>query len=605
MILQALTDYYETLLELPPNKSKPPRFGWSQTNVRFAVFINSAGTLKNITLLESDSNKNGRPTAVPMQLKRSGTKPPPYFLCDTATYVLGIDKEGEITARSKAYFAAFSSYNKDILSHIDCLEARAVINFLDNWDIESALSNPIVQDALPYDLGKGNLAFYITDTNTWVLDSPKIQTGWDMYYQESSTQGCLGVCLVTGKDAPIARIHNSIKKLRTSSRSPNGWTLVGFDKGSPAFSSYGKEQGYNAPTSEYVAFAYTTALNHLLDDQEHVYQLGDTTVVCWARGGGDAYQSFFGGALLGAPMPYSAADLRGMTAQLCQGIPVDFQEEKLDPNMDFYILGLSPNAARLSVRFFLHNTFQGFLDHIQAHYDRLEIAQSNDNKFDNIPLWRLLYATVRSQTEYEPSSYKEAKQNLEKYLPPELSGEILRSILMNTRYPATLLNGITLRIRAEHEITRSRAAAIKACLLQNYCRLPIYSTLRKVLTVELNDSCNYQPYVLGRLFAVMEQIQLASADRKLNRTIKDSYFTSAATTPKNIYAKLFPLSEYHMKKLLRDKPGLANILGKEKGSLIGKLTAPIPPRFMPEETDCFYIGYYHQSNQKKEEKEHV
>jgi len=438
-----------------------------------------------------------------------------------------------------------------------------------------------------------------------VLDSPKIQTGWDMYYQESSTQGCLGVCLVTGKDAPIARIHNSIKKLRTSSRSPNGWTLVGFDKGSPAFSSYGKEQGYNAPTSEYVAFAYTTALNHLLDDQEHVYQLGDTTVVCWARGGGDAYQSFFGGALLGAPMPYSAADLRGMTAQLCQGIPVDFQEEKLDPNMDFYILGLSPNAARLSVRFFLHNTFQGFLDHIQAHYDRLEIAQSNDNKFDNIPLWRLLYATVRSQTEYEPSSYKEAKQNLEKYLPPELSGEILRSILMNTRYPATLLNGITLRIRAEHEITRSRAAAIKACLLQNYCRLPIYSTLREVLTVELNDSCNYQPYVLGRLFAVMEQIQLASADRKLNRTIKDSYFTSAATTPKNIYAKLFPLSEYHMKKLLRDKPGLANILGKEKGSLIGKLTAPIPPRFMPEETDCFYIGYYHQSNQKKEEKEHV
>ena len=294
-----------------------------------------------------------------------------------------------------------------------------------------------------------------------------------------------------------------------------------------------------------------------------------------------------------------------MTAQLCQGIPVDFQEDKLDPNMDFYILGLSPNAARLSVRFFLHNTFQGFLDHIQAHYDRLEIAQSNDNKFDNIPLWRLLYATVRSQTKYEPSSYKEAKQNLEKYLPPELSGEILRSILMNTRYPATLLNGITLRIRAEHEITRSRAAAIKACLLQNYRCLPIYSTLREVLTVELNDSCNYQPYVLGRLFAVMEQIQLASADWKLNRTIKDSYFTSAATTPKNIYAKLFPLSEYHMKKLLRDKPGLANILGKEKGSLIGKLTAPIPPRFMPEETDCFYIGYYHQSNQKKEEKEHV
>ena len=605
MILQALTEYYETLLELPPDKSKPPRFGWSQTNVWFAVSIDSTGTLKDIILLENDTNKKGRPTVVPMQLKRSGTKPPPYFLCDTATYVLGIDK-GKITARSKAYFAAFSSYNKDILSRIDCLEARAVTNFLDNWDIGSALSNPIVQDVLPYDLGKGNLAFYIADTDTWVLDSPKIQTGWDKYYQESSSQGILGVCSVTGKDAPIARIHNSVKGIRTSTLSPNGWTLVGFDKGSPAFSSYGKEQGYNAPTSEYAAFAYTAALNHLLANRDHVFRVGDATVVCWAKGGGDLYQSLFSYAAMGQTEPaYDENDLRNMVKQLCQGNSVTYQEEKLDPNMDFFVLGLSPNAARLSVRFFLHNTFGGFLRNVQAHQKRLEIIQSVDNKFDTTPLWRLLYATVRSRAKYEPSSYKEARQNLEKYLPPELSGEVLRSILMNTRYPATLHNGVTLRIRAEHEITRSRAAVMKAYLLQNYCHLPIYSTLKEVLTVELNDSCNYQPYVLGCLFAVMEKIQLASADWKLNRTIKDSYFTSAATTPKNIYAKLFPLSEYHMKKLLRDKPGLANILGKEKSSLIGKLTTPIPSRFTPEETDCFYIGYYHQSNQKKEENKNV
>ena len=605
MILQALTDYYGALLALPANKPKPPRFGWSQTNVRFAVSIDFSGTLKGIIPLENDTNRKGRPTTVPMQLKRSGTKPPPYFLCDTATYILGIDK-GETTARSKAYFSAFSTYNKRILSRIDCPEARAVINFLDNWDIESALNNPIVQDALSYDLGKGNLAFYITETAAWVLDNPEIQAVWNAYYQENSSQENLGICLVTGKDAPIARIHNSVKGIYASSLSPNGWTLVGFDKGSPAFSSYGKEQGYNAPTSEYAAFAYTAALNHLLSDRDHVYRVGDATVVCWAKGGGDLYQSFFGYAAMGQAEPaYEESELRNMVKQLCQGQPVQYREDRLDPNMDFFVLGLSPNAARLSVRFFLRNTFGGFLRNVQAHQDRLEIVQSVDNKFDSIPLWRLLYATVRSQMKYEPRSYKEARQNLEKYLPPELSGEVLRSILMNTRYPATLHNGVTLRIRAEHEITRSRAAVIKAYLLKNYHYLPIYSTLKEVLTVELNDSCNYQPYVLGRLFAVMEKIQLASADWKLNRTIKDSYFTSAAATPKNIYAKLFPLSEYHMKKLLRDKPGLANVLGKEKGSLVGKLTAPIPPRFTPEETDCFYIGYYHQSNQKKEENENV
>ena len=599
MILQALTEYYQSLVQA--EKIAAP--GWKSSDISFVLCISDEGELEQVISIKNQVSQGKKTVLRPQSMilpvpadGRTSTAVRPNFLWDKSDYLLGISKGG--TQRGIKYFNGAKEYHEAILSGVVSPAATALLAFFQQWNPEKAPEHPALQDAMEDILKGANMVFRYS--GGYIHEDPEIRDAWQRHYADQST-GIEMTCLVTGKQAAVARIHPKIKGIINGEAMGN--TLVGFN--SPSVCSYGKEQSYNAPVSQQAAFAYTAALNYLLADREHVYRLGDATVVCWARGGGDAYQAFFGRALLGAPTPYSAADLRGMTAQLCQGIPVDFQEEKLDPNMDFYILGLSPNAARLSVRFFLHNTFQGFLDHIQAHYDRLEIAQSNDNKFDNIPLWRLLYATVRSQTEYEPSSYKEAKQNLEKYLPPELSGEILRSILMNTRYPATLLNGITLRIRAEHEITRSRAAAIKACLLQNYCRLPIYSTLRKVLTVELNDSCNYQPYVLGRLFAVMEQIQLASADRKLNRTIKDSYFTSAATTPKNIYAKLFPLSEYHMKKLLRDKPGLANILGKEKGSLIGKLTAPIPPRFMPEETDCFYIGYYHQSNQKKEEKEHV
>ena len=599
MILQALTEYYQSLVQA--EKIAAP--GWKSSDISFVLCISDEGELEQVISIKNQVSQGKKTVLRPQSMilpvpadGRTSTAVRPNFLWDKSDYLLGISKGG--TQRGIKYFNGAKEYHEAILSGVVSPAATALLAFFQQWNPEKAPEHPALQDAMEDILKGANMVFRYS--GGYIHEDPEIRDAWQRHYADQST-GIEMTCLVTGKQAAVARIHPKIKGIINGEAMGN--TLVGFN--SPSVCSYGKEQSYNAPVSQQAAFAYTAALNYLLADREHVYRLGDATVVCWARGGGDAYQAFFGRALLGAPTPYSAADLRGMTAQLCQGIPVDFQEEKLDPNMDFYILGLSPNAARLSVRFFLHNTFQGFLDHIQAHYDRLEIAQSNDNKFDNIPLWRLLYATVRSQTEYEPSSYKEAKQNLEKYLPPELSGEILRSILMNTRYPATLLNGITLRIRAEHEITRSRAAAIKACLLQNYCRLPIYSTLRKVLTVELNDSCNYQPYVLGRLFAVMEQIQLASADWKLNRTIKDSYFTSAATTPKNIYAKLFPLSEYHMKKLLRDKPGLANILGKEKGSLIGKLTAPIPPRFMPEETDCFYIGYYHQSNQKKEEKEHV
>lgn len=123
--------------------------------------------------------------------------------------------------------------------------------------------------------------------------------------------------------------------------------------------------------------------------------------------------------------------------------------------------------------------------------------------------------------------------------------------------------------------------------------------------MELNELCTYQPYLLGRLFSVMEQIQLASADWKLNRSIKDSFFSSAAATPKPVFAKLFPLNEYHMKKLKRDKFNLARYLEHEKKTIISMLTAPIPSHFTPDEMDCFYIGYYHQSCKKKEENENV
>ena len=313
-----------------------------------------------------------------------------------------------------------------------------------------------------------------------------------------------------------------------------------------------------------------------------MFRIGDATVVCWSRSAKPAYAALFGGVTFGSAVPsYTENDLRGMVKSLCAGRPVIYEGDKLDPGMDFYVLGLSPNAARLSVRFFLHNTFGAFLRNIQAHYDRLEIIRPAYDKFDALPLWKLLSETVNQNSR-------------DKSPAPDLAGEVLRAVLMNTRYPATLLNGVTLRIRAEREVTRGRAAIIKACLLQNYRYKPIYSELEEVLQVELNDACNYQPYVLGRLFAVMEKIQLASTDWNINRTIKDSYFTSAASTPKNIFAKLFPLSEYHMKKLSRDKPGLANTLTKEKVALVSKLIAPIPSRFSSEETDCFYIGYYHQ-----------
>ncbi len=575
MILQALTEYYQAL----EREGKIAAPGWSPVKASFALCLGADGALEQVISIQTEQKKGTKTVLAPQSIQL----PSPVkrtvgvaanFLCDNSSYFLGIDNKGK-PQRTLECFSACKALHEKLLKHVDSPAAQAVLAFFRTWEPKKAWEHPALQEHLDGILSGGNLIFRTAEG--FVHSDPAIRQTWETYYN-SAGDGPQGLCLVTGEVGPIENIHPSIKNVAGAQSS--GAALVSFN--APAFCSYGKEQNLNAPTGKFASFAYTSALNHLLSDRDHVFRIGDATVVCWSRSAKPAYAALFGGVTFGSAVPsYTENDLRGMVKSLCAGRPVIYEGDKLDPGMDFYVLGLSPNAARLSVRFFLHNTFGAFLRNIQAHYDRLEIIRPAYDKFDALPLWKLLSETVNQNSR-------------DKSPAPDLAGEVLRTVLMNTRYPATLLNGVTLRIRAEREVTRGRAAIIKACLLQNYRYKPIYSELEEVLQVELNDACNYQPYVLGRLFAVMEKIQLASTDWNINRTIKDSYFTSAASTPKNIFAKLFPLSEYHMKKLSRDKPGLANTLTKEKVALVSKLIAPIPSRFSSEETDCFYIGYYHQ-----------
>ena len=414
---------------------------------------------------------------------------------------------------------------------------------------------------------------------SFVHEDALIRQVWDHHYQ-AAEDGPQMVCLVTGERGPVENIHPPIKKVQGAQSS--GAALVSFN--APAFCSYGKEQNYNAPTSKYAAFAYTTALNHLLSDREHVYRMGDATVVCWAKCGGDVYQNLMGWALFGQEPSYTLTDLQGALKNLCDGSPAELDEERLDPNMEFYILGLSPNAARLSVRFFLHNTFGHFLKNAQAHQQRLEIVKPAYDKFDVLPLWKLLDETVNQNSRDNTPA-------------PNMAGEVLRSILTDTRYPATLLSGVTLRIRAQHAVTRGRAAIIKAYYLKN----PHSDVPKEVLTVSLNPDSSNLPYNLGRLFSVLEAIQSA-ANPGINSTIKDKYFNSASATPAIVFPVLLNLAQKHLKKL---DTGLRTYYDKQLTTLLSKLGEGYPQRLNLPQQGSFQLGYYHQTQvrfEKKEEK---
>lgn len=582
MILQALVRHYEDLVK----RGEAQRPGWSPAKVAFALRLREDGTLSQVVSLKSERQMGQktvlapRELAVPAQEKRaSGIRA--NFLCDNAGYLLGVDNKGN-PKRTLACFQAAKELHLRLLDGVEAPAASAVRAFFSGWDPTAAETHPALSEYLD-ELKKGaNLVFQV-GLDQFVQEDPAIQTAWQRHYDQGGT-GEPAVCLVTGEKNVPATLHPAIKGVPGAQSS--GASLVSFN--APSLESYDHEQGGNAPTGEYAAFAYGAALNHLLADYAHRQVIGDTTVVFWAEGGEPAYQDAIMAALTGKPQQtVSDTDLKDLFRTLADGRPYPIHNIVLHPNTHFCILGLSPNAARLSVRFFWQDTFGGLLKNINRHYEQLEIVRPSCDHREQLSLWDLLQETVNQKsTNKEPSH--------------QLTGDVLRSILTGAPYPATLLNAVQLRIRADRQITRGRAAILKAYYLRN----PHSDCPKEVLAVKLDpqNAPENVPYTLGRLFSVLEAIQ-QSANPSINATIKDKYFSSASATPATIFPILLNLSQKHLRKL---EKGLAIYYDRQIGELVKTLGTILPAHLSLPEQGSFQLGYYQQtqirySSDKKEE----
>ncbi len=571
MILQALVHHYESLVA---QGAQIPPFGWGDGKVSYALCIDCDGTLKQVVCLKTQPQNGKRNSMIPQNMiipapvkRSSGVSS--NFLCDNTAYFLGVDAK-ENPKRAKNCFQAAAKLHKELLANVDTPVAKALLAFFASWNPDDAAKNQQLQDYLEDMMNGANLVFrFNTD---YVHEDPQIRQAWDLHYANSQADTSM-TCLVTGKTGSVESIHPAIKGVKDAQSM--GAALVSFN--APAFCSYGKEQNLNAPVSRYAAFAYTTALNHLLADREHVFHIGDATVVCWAENGETAYQNLMDCFAFDAPSDYSEADLIQLVKQLCAGQQVIFENNRLNPDMKFYILGLAPNAARLSVRFFLQNSFGAFLQNILDHHNRMNIIRPSFDRFETLPLWKVLDETVN--------------QNSRNKSPiPNLSGQTLRAILENTQYPAQLLHAANLRIRAERNITRGRAAIIKAYYLKN----PNKDIPKEVLTVSLNPDSTNIPYTLGRLFSVLETIQ-SSANPNINTTIKDRYFNSASATPAQVFPTLINLAQKHMKKL---DGGLSAYYDKQMTQLLSNLGEAYPSHLSIPQQGAFQLGYYHQTQER-------
>lgn len=575
MILQALTRYYEDLL----SRGEIAAPGWAPAKISFALCLNENGELTQIVPTMDEVSK-GKKTVfqpqlitLPAAVKRT-VSIASNFLWDNSAYLLGIDQKGD-PERSLKCFAAAAKLHHTVLDSVDSPNARAILAFFDTWKPEHAAEHPALIRQLDDVTAGGNLVFRVDGRK--VEKDTAICEAWQRY-RDGGESGVKMQCLVTGKEDEIAAVHPSVKGVRDAQSS--GAALVSFN--APAFRSYGRVQNYNAPVGKYAAFAYTAALNHLLADRDHVQHIGDTTVVCWAEGADDAYPGFFSAVIGGGTYGgLSDNDLRAALKRLANGLPCD--DLGVDPNRPFYILGLAPNAARLSVRFFLRDSFGKLMENVNAHYARLEIAGA---KYSILPLWALLNATVRDFKKQVPS--------------PVVSGATLRAVFSGTPYPVSLMEAVLLRIRAERNITWGKAAIIKAYYLKN----PHEDCPKEVLTVSLNEASTNPAYTLGRLFSVYEAVQQA-ANPGINATIKDKYFNSAAAMPASIFPVLNNLCQKHLRKLdARQRV----YYDKQIMKLKGVLNENYPARMTLAQQGSFDLGYYHQTQKrytKKEEKENV
>lgn len=588
MILQALTAYYEQLVR--QGRLSAP--GWDDSfKVSYELRLNDAGQLLRVVplLTEKTVGKKTvlapRAMRVPAHVKRTAGVSA-NLLCDNSSYLLGADEKGK-PERAKQCFDACAALHHRLLDDVDSPSARALLAYFDSWDPAQAATHPLLAEQWKEITGNANLIFgyeAADHSHSFVNNDPAIQNAWQAHYNDRSAGADTVQCLITGKQAPAALVHPSIMGVQGAQSS--GAALVSFN--ADAFCSYGHEQGENAPMSEYAAFAYTTALNRLLADRNHCKHVGDTTILCWAENAEPVYQDAMSMFLFGADEAagIQESDVQAALKRLSAGQTVPFLEKELSPDQHFYLLGLAPNVSRLSVRFFLRDTFGSFAQNLQKHAEEMAIDCSEKEKFRTLPIWAVVNETTRTV----PS--QPAKPS------PQLAGDLLRAVLTGGRYPATLLNGVTLRIRAEQTVTRGRAAVIKAYYLRNYPT----ELNKEVFTVSLNETTNV-PYLLGRLFSVLEAVQKA-ANPGINTTIKDRYFDAACAAPVMVFSTLLRLSQKHLRKL---NDGLATYYDKQITELMAQLPeSGFPARLSLPDQGKFAIGYYHQTQKrfaKKNEEE--
>ncbi|MBE6365221.1 MAG: type I-C CRISPR-associated protein Cas8c/Csd1 [Lentisphaerae bacterium] len=559
MILQALKEYYDRKAADPDSGIAPP--GWEKKELPFIIVIDDNGNLINFedTREMVGKKKVAKTFLVPKAVKRSSGVAA-NFLWDNVEYALGIRckaKEERVTEQHQAFL-------KKLDAHRDTPAIAAILKFLHNPNKESQLKNfPSWEDAqrdcsiLSFRIN-GHSEPVFRETDIIKLISENIPDDGDEKIR----------CLVTGNIASLANLHAAIKGVRDTNTS--GGNIVSFNI--DAANSFGKKQGANAPVGKEAEFAYTTALNTLLaKNSDQKMNMGGCTVVFWAAKENDFETEF--GSFFSEPDKDDPDRRTGHIKALYTSVADGSFITDDDPTV-FYILGLAPNAARISIRFWQVTTVAQAAARIRQYFDDIDIYH-REGYPDYPSIWRLLVST--------------ASMGKTENILPNQEGDMMRAILEGLPFPMSLLQQVMLRVKCDRDISTSRIQLIKGFLNRQW-RVSNPNNERSI-TVSLDNENTNIGYRLGRLFAALEKIQ-QEANPGINATIKDRFYASASSTPAVAFAPLIRLSKHHLAKLERE--GRKIYFEKLIGDILDEVPS-FPTHLSLIDQGQFAIGYYHQN----------
>lgn len=598
MLIRSLCDYYD----IQSARGEAASDIMSEQPVHWMVMLTPDGRVADIIdkrIEESVPQKNGKvkivkkPIVVSLPKRTQKTGIDANIIEHRPLYIFGLNYDAKIgltpddkTGKARKSHEAFVKKNLEFFDGIDSEIARAYVNFIKNWVPENETENEQLKK-----LGKEYQGSYYI----FALDgSPECKLHKDKAVlakyeklmakaaaETAESDDGIMMCPIEGERLRAARIHDKIKGIKGGNSV--GAVLVNFN--SSAFESYGKSQSMNSGISEKAMKKYTSSLNKLLADPMHHIYSDDMTVVFFAMKHDDKAEcDLFNGYLNssnGVTEDSTKADVKAVSENIYyKGQTGNAQalDDDVDNGVDFFVAGFTPNSSRICQKFMVRNKFGKIIDNVKQHQQDMAICGSNGE----IPLWRINKELV--------------SPNSANAISPALQSDIFQAILNGTNYPYTLLETVVRRVCTDSDLDgndKTKINEVRAGLIKAFInRKARINGDKEEITMTLNPENTNPAYLCGRLFAVLEKIQLEATDVKLNRTIKDAYFSSASSRPALIMPRLIDLSNYHLRKL---KEGRAIYFSKLINEIMGKIKDSLPTNLSIMEKGEFQLGYFQQN----------